>query len=304
MKWFEFLKDKKKISLLQCQKFLGSGAFGLTYLTTDNLVVKIEPVYTKELTVGDTFGMQVVPTLNYEVRKHFIQIYSVQFLDYNPLPHLKCLEPGIERKFKFYNKTDIYKVTVMEYGGSSFELNDGTALRMVKQLFNPVCVMLSMGYFHYDIFGRNIVVKDGVYRIIDYGVMNKVNEINLFQIDFSRIIRNNLYSLLSVLLPSVRLDKNWDLLIKSAKNFKGPKKYGKYPETVWVYTDLFEIQDPEYTYLVDSQKLLDAIYYIFNYKFYPEGYDELSTQEYYEKVCKKAFYSIAKKVTTLLDLNV
>ncbi len=305
MGWFDLILGKKKVSLLQCQKFLGAGFFGLVYLTTDNLVVKIEPSYTNKMNDGDKFGMEVVPTLNNEIKKHFIQIYSVQFLDYNPVKDLRCIEPGREKKYKFPlgNDSKYYKITVMENGGTGITLNNKNALDIVKQLINPVCVMLSMGYCHNDIYTRNILVKDGVYKIADYGVMRYVLNKTVTNNDFHNILERNLYSLLFFLLPFERnKEKSWMKINQQASKFTGPKKYLKYRQLAFAYADLFLEKDEDDVYVVDSEKLMECFYLIYNYNFYIKlENNEMSLEEYNKMIFEKGFFAIAKKLNLLLN---
>jgi len=84
-----------------CFKILGQGAQGITYLTPENIVVKVEPIRKKILKDGDKFGLEIVPRLPKEIKKHFTQYYSVEFYDENPLENLKCkTDNSIFRYFK------------------------------------------------------------------------------------------------------------------------------------------------------------------------------------------------------------
>lgn len=168
-----------------CFKILGQGAQGITYLTPDNKVIKVEPSKKKVLSRGDIFGLEVVPTFNPDIRKHFMQIYSVEFYEYNPLLDLKCLtDNSIFRYFKkssFENANlpiaKYYKVSIMENAGDK---SASVVLKTAKdyhdlftQLYIPICVMNYYGYFHEDLHMGNIMYSNSVYKIIDYGVMAK-----------------------------------------------------------------------------------------------------------------------------------
>lgn len=300
MGWFNF-GGNKKINLSQCQKFLGSGAFGMTYLTTDNLVVKIEPSDTNKLSVGDDFGINIIPTLDYQISKHFTQIFSVQFLKYNPLPDLKCIEPGMERKFKFENKNPkFYKITVMEYAGEPFKLTDELGYELIKQLINPVCAMLSLGYFHNDIHSGNIMLKNGIFKITDYGGMKNLDDFDEFYSHhLEYIVYSNIYLILSAGLPSSsRLDLKMNMKQK-IKNYKGPKKYLAYWYVLNAYIELMDTKIDGFHNMFDNEKFIDALYYIADFDFYIKG-EDLSVSEYKEMICEKGFTKIAKKLNELL----
>ena len=95
MHWYEY----KKLDLRKCKKFLGQGNWGIAYLTEENLVVKIEQIkYDESSYVNDDFGLKIVPTLNDEIRRHFVQIFDIKFLNYNPLSEIKFPE---KHNYKF-----------------------------------------------------------------------------------------------------------------------------------------------------------------------------------------------------------
>ncbi len=199
-----------------CFKILGQGAQGITYLTPENIVVKVEPVRKKILKDGDKFGLEIVPKLPNEIKKHFTQYYSVEFYDENPLENLKCItDNSIFRYFKKtsfaslnFPKSIYFKVTTMENAGSMFAESVLTNAKMPRmyfeQLYIPVCAMNYMGYFHKDLHTQNVMFDGETFKIIDYGLMKKLksfsSDINrltevlyFYRIDFTRKAKNKLY---------------------------------------------------------------------------------------------------------------
>jgi hypothetical protein len=318
MTWYDFLlKPKEKVSLHQCKRILGQGAFGITYLTPDNLVVKIEAItYNKGGEIGDDFGMNVVPTLDYEVRKHFTQIYGIQYLDYNPLPDLKCIKK-ITKRLKFFIENDEvekYKVSIMEYSGepiSSIHFTGELRTESFKQLFNPVCLMLSMGYYHNDLHQGNITydVNKKLFKIIDYNVMRKFDVNKYIKNGYYFNIRNNLNFLFRLLLNNSFFK---DFNIENIK-YLGPKKYMKYDSLIMTYELLFypekyenfcniPIKDLPKTF--NPKDIMECLYYINSYDF-SKNYDETKTLgEYYEEVMKEACFDIALKVSQKLKIEI
>jgi hypothetical protein len=329
MVWYDFLlkKEKKttKVSLHQCKKILGQGAFGITYLTPDNLVVKIETYQEGPWNIfhGDTFGMEVLPTLSYEVRKHFTQIYGIQIIDYNPTTDLKCLETSN----KLYNLNSFeggekFKVSVMEYGGetvNSIELTNELRIKAFKQLFNPICVMMSNGYYHNDLHTGNITYdsKKDLFKIIDYNVMQKPENVG-YSIDYKFINWN-----LSVLFDNFLLNKafidyeKYGKLETTFKNLKydGPSKYIKNLDLLikyemqvhpGKYEDLFTVPLEKLPKTFKPKDIIEALYYIENYNFDTEltKYDNsLTLNQHYDKVIKNSIFEISKKITKMFDIE-
>lgn len=182
-----------------CFKILGQGAQGVTYLSKlsaeKDVVVKVEPVRKNVLKDGDYFGLEVVPQLPEEVRRHFIKYYSVEFYEENPLLNLVCSSESLSKKIKrfllseessFNNlkfpKVPYYKVTTMEYAGDMTAesvtvrpniLGPNMHRMMFEQLYVPACAINHIGYFHRDMHARNIMFDGKLFKIIDYGLMKR-----------------------------------------------------------------------------------------------------------------------------------
>ncbi len=243
-----------------CFKILGQGAQGITYLTPENIVVKVEPVRKKILKDGDKFGLEIVPKLPNEIKKHFTQYYSVEFYDENPLENLKCItDNSIFRYFKKtsfaslnFPKSIYFKVTTMENAGSMFAESVLTNAKMPRmyfeQLYIPVCAMNYMGYFHKDLHTQNVMFDGETFKIIDYGLMKKLksfsSDINrltevlyFYRIDFTRKAKNKLY---------FDFDNLDDMEQTCINEIKVPEKY---KSVEWKYRMIFhslELEKCEY----------------------------------------------------------
>lgn len=323
MTWYDFLLNpKKKVTLHQCKKILGQGVFGISYLTPDNLVVKIEPYYDEIGKVGEDFAMNILPTLPYEVRKHFTQIYGIQILDYNPIPDLKCLEEGY-KPFKLDNSHK-YKVSIMEYGGvpiNSIKLTNELRIQGFKELFNPVCAVLAMGYSHNDLHMGNITYDENkkTFRIIDYNIMSRIdllnNSLDIYDTFKFNIERNLIILFENFLLNDIPSINEKEILKIIGDNvYEGPIKYLKYPKIIYYYETLI---NPEkynnflkvsFSELPKTFKILNIIkclYYIYDYDFNDTKYglnDKMTLNDYYQNNLSKGFYEISCEVSRLLNL--
>jgi hypothetical protein len=157
-----------------CKEILGQGLNGIVYLTTDNKVIKIEPVEKKIITDGDKWGKDIVPTLNLDIQKHFMRIYSITFLKKNPMPSLSCVK-GVN--IYHLAAAPFYKKTILENAGKSLTYTEWTDKKRKDAIFSllqPVAEMNNLGYYHNDLHAGNIVqTSDNIFKIIDYGNMTQ-----------------------------------------------------------------------------------------------------------------------------------
>jgi hypothetical protein len=307
MNWFDFFIKKKKVSLYQCQRILGRGAYGITYLTPDNLVVKIEAITDSDNLIGDEFGKDVVPTLPIDVRPHFTQIYVIQYLDYNPLPYLDCIEKDtLSYKLKNAKK---YKVTIMEYSGvpiQSLDLSDESRREGFKQLFKPAFYALMLGYYHNDLHIGNITYDENkkLFKIIDYNSMTKDNG-NFYPswiILFDNFILNY-FHFTNIYNVTINIDD-----IK----FSGPSKFLKYSNLVSIYEIQFYPEKYKYRFTDEDKEplnvfnpkdIMEALFFIESYNFTNKKYDKKKTlKEYYRECNKDAYIDIYTKVCEILKI--
>jgi hypothetical protein len=308
MVWYDFLIKKRKVSLHQCQRILGRGKYGVTYLTTDNLVVKIE-VVDEDNQIGDKFGKDIVPTLPLEIKQHFTQIYGIQYLDYNPLPDLECIDKDtFNYKLKNAKK---YKVSIMEYSGvpiDSLKLTNELRIEGFKQLFKPAFYALTLGYSHNDLHIGNITYDENkrIFKIIDYNSMTEGN--NNFYPSWIMLFDN-------FLLHYFQIGEYYEFYNSIVKDFKfsGPNKYLKYPDLVNIY----EIQmNPEkYKKLFESSEvisetfgdknIMEALYYVYSYDFYKRKYDKSkSVEEYYQECRSEGYIEMFMKINEILKIDI
>jgi len=148
--------------------------FGIAYLRKDGRVVKIEPVKSEKLTDGDVWGKDIVPTLEPNIRQHFMEIYSIDFIKTNPLKTINCIGAT---KLIDLPESPLYKKTIIDYAGKQLNYSEWTPT-MCKKALNtlllPIATMNSLNYFHQDIHTLNITFNDGIFKIIDYGDVKKV----------------------------------------------------------------------------------------------------------------------------------
>jgi hypothetical protein len=307
MTWFDFFIKKKKVSLHQCQRILGRGAYGVTYLTVDNLVVKIEAIVKSDNLIGDEFGKDVVSTLPIDIRPHFTQIYGIQYLDYNPLPDLDCIEKDtFGYKLKNAKK---YKVTIMEYSGvpiDNLNLSDELRREGFKQLFKPAFYALMLGYYHNDLHIGNITYDENkkLFKIIDYNMMSK-DKGNLYIswfFLFDNFVLNYFY-----------FTRDYGFLINTDDiKFSGPAKFLKYPYLVSVYElqfypekykDLLNEKYKESLNVFEAKDIMEALYFFDSYNFTNKKYDKKKTlKEYYRECNEDGYIDIYTKVCEILKI--
>lgn len=248
-----------------CFRILGQGAQGITYLTPENIVVKVEPTRSNIIKPGDKFGLEVVPKIPKEVRKHFTQYYSVEFYEENPLLNLKCSKDSIFRFFKKssfekvqFPKTSYYKVTTMEYSGDKVANDVVTNAKMFRmmfeQLYVPICAMNYMGYCHGDLHYDNIMFDGTTFKIIDYGLMKEINnDVNV--IDMDRFLYN-LFDYRTEYRLRSKYPLFWDFDREECLSRVLPEVPEKYKTISYTYKNLIHLEDKEKcSYINDDLKV-------------------------------------------------
>jgi hypothetical protein len=188
-------------SLFKNENFLGQGAEGFVYLAKDNRVIKIVPTETEELSDGDRFALEVIPTLKPEIQKHFTKVFSIKFVSEDPLNKIRHLQKYVE--YDAYDKNSPYfKIVEMEYGGKPLKY---VSKKIFDDLVLPVLVMNSTGYYHTDLINiDNILDDNGVYKIIDYDNMyhkqTAIREMKKTGMDPRKVIKLTVIQLLNYLI--------------------------------------------------------------------------------------------------------
>ncbi|CAD8095365.1 unnamed protein product [Paramecium sonneborni] len=148
---------------------LGSGAFGTVYKGVDQK--NNQQVAIKFLKLDDLYDQQLIENFKTEMKimKEFNHPNIVKFIDYHMGDKLNIViidycEGGDLSKF-------------IDQNGSM--LDEHTATQILIQIVNGFREVIAKGYIHRDVKPANILIKNGIFKLADFGFATKVlnNEI-------------------------------------------------------------------------------------------------------------------------------